>query len=333
MIDISVVVPVYRSENCLEALERAVNAAMHDAKFCYELILVDDGSPDDSWKCIQRLAKANPNVKGLSHRRNFGQDNAILSGLRVASGIAVVVMDDDLQHSPDDIPKLYAEFVRSRADVVYAHFRKKRHRTWKKLGSWLNGKVAEWLIGKPANIYLSPFKIVGREVADLVTVFDGPYPYFDGLLFQVTNRFSFIEVEHRERFAGESTYTFGKSLQVWSRLAYSYSVKPLRLVTILGVFAFTFGLFGAVMTVVYRLLAPDEFSGSAIGWASLMTVFLSLAGLQMLSIGILGEYVGRTYISINRRPQSIVADTVSVKNYEWPSTIGIKSSHERTDVP
>src|SRR5262249_1079427 len=157
------------------------------------------------------------------------------------------------------------------------------------------------------------FKIIGREVADLVTVFDGPYPYFDGLLFQVTNRFSFIQVEHRKRFAGESTYTFGKSLHIWSRLTYSYSVKPLRLVTTLGVVAFTFGLLGAVTTVVYRLLAPHQFTGSAVGWASLMTVFLALAGLQMLALGILGEYVGRTYISINRRPQSIVADAISVK--------------------
>jgi undecaprenyl-phosphate 4-deoxy-4-formamido-L-arabinose transferase len=176
VIDISVVVPVYRSENCLEALERAISAAMHAAQLSYELILVDDASPDGSWKCIQTLAKANPNVKGLSHRRNFGQDNAILTGLRVASGIALVIMDDDLQHSPNDIPKLYAEFLRSGADVVYAHFINKRHRTWKKLGSWFNGKAAEWLIDKPANIYLSPFKIISREAADLLTAFDGPLP-------------------------------------------------------------------------------------------------------------------------------------------------------------
>src|SRR5262245_16392480 len=218
---------------------------MHDSQLSYELILVDDASPDGSWKCIQRLAEANPNVKGLSHRRNFGQDNAILTGLRVASGVAIVIMDDDLQHSPDGIPKLYAEFVRSRADVVYAHFINKHHRTWKKLGSWFNGKLAEWLIDKPANIYLSPFKIISRDIADLVTAFDGPYPYFDGLLFQVTNRFSFIKVEHRARVADESNYTFGKSLHVLGRLAYSYSVKPLRLVTALGVVAFMFGSHGA----------------------------------------------------------------------------------------
>jgi glycosyltransferase involved in cell wall biosynthesis len=334
VIEISIVVPVYRSENCLEALERAISAAMLDAQLGYELILVDDGSPDGSWQCIQSLAKANPNVKGLSHRRNFGQDNAILTGLRVASGPALVIMDDDLQHSPDDIPKLYAELVRSRADVVYAHFINKRHRTWKKLGSWFNGKVAEWLIDKPRNIYLSPFKIISREVADLVTAFDGPYPYLDGLLFQVTNRFSFIEVEHRERFAGESNYTFGKSLHVWRRLAYSYSAKPLTLVTILGVFAFIFGSLGAVATVAYRLFAPNQFSGSAAGWASLMTAFLALAGLQLFALGILGEYVGRTYISINRRPQSIVSDTVSVNTKTIDKGPGLtKSSHERRGVP
>jgi glycosyltransferase involved in cell wall biosynthesis len=309
VIDISIVVPIYRSEDCLEALERAISTAMRNAQLSYELILVNDASPDGSWKCIERLAEANPSVIGLNHRRNFGQDNAILTGLRVASGSAAVIMDDDLQHSPDDIPKLYSEFVRSGADVVYAHFIRKRQRAWKNFGSWLNGKAAEWLIDKPPNMYLSPFKIIRREVVELLTVFDGPYPYVDSLLFQVTNRFSFIDVEHQERFAGKSTYTFGKSLHVWSRLVFSYSVKPLQLVTLLGVFAFAFGSLGALAVVAYRIIAADQFSGIAVGWASLMAAFLVLAGLQMLALGILGEYVGRTHININRRPQAVVGET------------------------
>jgi len=196
---------------------------------------------------------------------------------------------------------------------VYAHFRKQRHAYWKSLGSWFNGKVAEWLIDKPPYIYLSPFKIVRSEVAKLATVFDGPYPYLDSLLFQVTNRFSFVEVEHRERFAGASTYSFAKSFHVWTRLVFSFSVKPLRLVTWMGVLTFAFGSVGAVLVIIYRLMRPDQFSGEAVGWTSLMVTLLVLAGLQMLALGVLGEYVGRTHVNINRRPQAIIAETVSLE--------------------
>jgi undecaprenyl-phosphate 4-deoxy-4-formamido-L-arabinose transferase len=238
---------------------------LRKAGLSYELVLINDASPDRSWQVIKDLAKKNPALKGFSHRRNYGQDNAIMTGLRHATGAAIVVMDDDLQHAPEDIPRLHAEMVRSGADVVYAHFRKRRHAYWKQLGSWFNGKVAEWLINKPADIYLSPFKIIRREVADLVSVFDGPYPYFDGLLFQVTNRFSSIEVEHHERFAGTSSYTFLKSLQVWARLAFSFSVIPLRLITWIGALGFVLGSIGAMLVIIDRLIRPDQ----AAGWASL----------------------------------------------------------------
>jgi glycosyltransferase involved in cell wall biosynthesis len=308
--NISVVVPVYRSESSLPALVAAVDKALNDAKLSYELVLVDDGSPDNSWLAIQQLAARHPTVIGFNHRRNFGQDNAILTGIRNASGQAVVIMDDDLQHSPDDIPSLYAELDRSSADVVYAHFtHKKNSKAWKNVGSWINGKFAQWLIDKPANIYMSPFKIIRREVAELISTFDGPFPYVDALLFQVTNRFSYIQTEHHKRLSGSSTYTFMKSLNVWSRLAFSFSVKPLRLVAWVGIAALLASVVGALMIVVMRLIYPAAFSDSAAGWASLMVAVLVVGGLQMLFLGILGEYAGRTHININHKPQSVVAET------------------------
>jgi glycosyltransferase involved in cell wall biosynthesis len=311
LVDISVVVPVYCSEDCLPVLEAAVDKAMRAAGFSYELLLVDDASSDRSWSVIKDLAQRNPAMKGLCHRRNFGQDNAIMTGIRHATGAAVVVMDDDLQHAPADIPKLHAEMERTGADVVYAHLRNRRVASWKKLGSWFNGKVAEWLIDKPSHIYLSPFKIVRRDVVELVATFDGAYPYFDGLLFQVTSRVAFIEVDQHDRFAGVSNYNFWNSLQVWSRLAFSFSVKPLRLVSWIGMFAFAFGCISAIVVVIYRLMRPDQFTGEAVGWASLMVALLVLGSLQMLALGVLGEYVGRTHVNINRRPQATIAETVS----------------------
>jgi undecaprenyl-phosphate 4-deoxy-4-formamido-L-arabinose transferase len=293
----------------LPTLAATVDRALSDAKLSYELLLINDGSPDRSWLIIEQLATQYSTVAGFNHRRNFGQDNAILTGLRNASGRAVVIMDDDLQHSPEDIPRLYAEMNRSGADVVYAHFTEKRQRTWKKVGSWINGKFAQWLIDKPANIYMSPFKMLRWEVAGLIAMFDGPFPYVDSLLFQVTDRFSFIQTEHYPRFAGPSTYTFIKSLSVWSRLAFSFSVKPLRLVTWVGVAALAASIGGALIIVVARLAYPADFSNAAAGWASLMVMALVVGGLQMLFLGILGEYSGRTHVNINRKPQSVVAET------------------------
>ena len=308
MIDVSIVVPVYRSEDCLKALVDAVEKAMHEANFRYELVLVDDASPDQSWSVIKDLAIRNPAVRGLRHRRNFGQDNAIMTGIRCANGRAIVIMDDDLQHSPSDIPKLHLELERAGADVVFAHFRRRRQLWWKRLGSWFNGKVAEWLMDKPPNIYLSPFKIVRAEVAELVAGFDGPYPYIDSLLLQLTSHFAFVEVDHSERFAGKSNYHFWNSLQQWSRLAFSFSVKPLRLVFWLGIVAFVLGLTGAVVVIIQRL--TSEMPIEAMGWASLMVTVLVLASLQMLALGALGEYVGRTYANINKKPQATIAETV-----------------------
>lgn len=307
--DISVVVPVYRSEASLPALADAVDQALSAAKLSYELILVNDGSPDRSWLIIKQLATRYPAIIGFCHRRNFGQDNAILTGIRNASGRGVIIMDDDLQHAPEDIPKLYEEMNRSGADVVYAHFIEKKQKAWKRIGSWINGKFAEWLIDKPANIYMSPFKIVRGEVAELIAAFDGPFPYVDSLLFQVTNRFSFIRTEHHARLAGPSTYTFVKSLSVWSRLAFSFSVKPLRLVSWVGIAALLISVMAALIIVVASLLDPEDFGNSAAGWASLMVMVLVIGGLQMLFLGILGEYVGRTHININKKPQAIVAET------------------------
>lgn len=308
MPEISVIVPVYRSEACLEALASAVDKALRMSGISYELVLVNDRSPDGSWRVIQQLARKYPTVKGFSHRRNFGQDNAILTGLRHASGKAAIIMDDDLQHSPDDIPKLYAQLNNSGADVVYAYFMEKKQKHWKNVGSWINGKFAQWLIDKPRDIYMSPFKILRREVAQLIANFDGPFPYVDSLLFQVTDRFSFIQAEHRPRFSGPSTYTFLKSVHIWSRLAFSFSVKPLRLVTWIGISALLASALGALLIIVTRIVNP-AFYDNAVGWASLMVIVLIMGGFQMISLGILGEYVGRTHININRKPQSIVAET------------------------
>src|SRR5262245_13511750 len=231
--DLSIVVPVYRSEDCLEALIAAIGEALEPAGRDYEVVLVNDYSPDHSWPVIESICRSNPNVVGVDLRRNFGQDNAIMTGLRLARGRYVAIMDDDLQHHPRDLPALLSK-IEEGFDVVYADFRVKRQKLWKNLGSWFNGKIAERVIDKPQHVYLSPYKIISREVTDLICEYDGPDPYVDGLLFQVTARITQIPVEHHKRYAGRSTYTFWKSVKVWARLAVSFSARPLRLVSWFG---------------------------------------------------------------------------------------------------
>jgi glycosyltransferase involved in cell wall biosynthesis len=309
---LSIVVPVYRSEACLRPLVAAIDAALGPgaARLPYEVILVNDGSPDRSWEVISSICQAHPQVVGIDLRRNFGQDNAILAGLRHARGRAVAIMDDDLQHHPDDLPTLISRLDDS-VDVVYADFRVRRHSAWKNIGSWFNGKVAEWVLGKPADLYLSPYKVLRREVAELICNYEGPDPYVDGLLLQVTTRVAQVPVMHHGRYAGRSNYNLRRSIAVWGRLATSFSIKPLRLVTWFGLGLGMLGGILACLVVAYRLLDPGAFPVAAAGWASLMVALLLIGGVQMIFLGILGEYAGRTHTAVAHKPQAAIREVLN----------------------
>jgi undecaprenyl-phosphate 4-deoxy-4-formamido-L-arabinose transferase len=315
---LSIVIPVYRSADCLEALIAAISETLVPLGISYEVILVNDCSPDESWKVIERLCARDGKVVGVDLRRNFGQDNALLTGIRLARGEYIAVMDDDLQHDPKDLPSLVSG-LEAGFDVVYGQFRKKRHKVWKNVGSWFAGKVAEWVLGKPPDIYLSPYKVFRREVADLICNYQGAEPYIDGLLLQVTSRITQVPVEHRARYSGKSTYTLWASIRIWTRIAFSFSVKPLRLVTILGLAFSVLGLLLGVAVILYRLSSPQSFPESTAGWASLIVAVLFLGGVQMIFFGILGEYAGRTYLRVNDKPQTAVRTIVNQTKTD-PST-------------
>jgi undecaprenyl-phosphate 4-deoxy-4-formamido-L-arabinose transferase len=310
--DLSIVVPVYRSENCLEPLAEAIERALRQGGWEYELVLVNDSSPDGSWAVIEGLCRRHPNVVGVNLRRNFGQDNAVLTGLRFARGRYIAIMDDDLQHDPRDLPTLVAK-AEEGADVVYAQFRVKRQKLWKNVGSWFNGKMAEWLFDKPRTVYMSPYKVIRREVAELICRYEGPYPYVDGLLFQVTSRVTQIPATHHPRFSGESNYTLARSMAVWIRVATSFSVRPLRLVSLCGVGSAVLGGLFATWVVLNRLLFPENFPPEAVGWASLMVALMFIGGAQMVFLGVLGEYTGRSYMTLCGRPQATICDVLGAE--------------------
>jgi polyisoprenyl-phosphate glycosyltransferase len=303
--DLSVVVPVYKSQECIEALVKRVGAVLSGTVESFELILVNDCSPDGSWAAITAAAKQYAFVVGVNLRKNFGQDNALMAGLRHSRGGVVVIMDDDLQHDPADIPALFDK-VREGHDVCFARFERKKQHLWKNMGSRLNSAVACLIMNKPRNLYLSPFKAIERGVVDEIVRYGGPFTYIDGLILTITSDLVEIPATHGYRFAGRGNYGFVRSFQVWMKLLTSFSVAPLRWITLLG-----FIVSGFSFLLACYFVAEYCFTGTTIeGWTSLIVGVLFFGGVQLVALGMLGEYVGRNFITVNRRPQYVERETI-----------------------
>ena len=305
---VSVVVPVYRSEDCLDKLVEALTVAFEESGRTHEIVLVNDCSPDRSWDKIVALAEQYPTIRGVNFRKNFGQDSALMAGLRTARGGIAVIMDDDLQHDPKDM-ELLLKKVEEGFDVCYARFVHKKQALWKNLGSWFNGKVANIVIEKPDEVYLSPYKAIGRAVVDEIVEWDGPYPYVDGLLFRATANITQVDAEHHERHAGESNYNLIRSINVWLKLATSFSLVPLRIATYLG---FGFSSIGMLLALFFLLKKLFFDTGSPLGWPSTMVAIQVLGGVQLACLGLIGEYLGRVFLHLNKRPQYVVKETLNV---------------------
>jgi len=305
-IKLSIVVPVYNSEECLPEFNIQIEQAFVGFP-AYELILVNDRSSDNSWKKIVKVCEKNKKALGITLRKNSGQDNAIMAGLKFAKGEHIVIMDDDLQHSPHDVLKLYNECLRKGSDICYARFSDKKQKNWKNFGSWVNGKLSEKLISKPKEIYLSPFKVFRKEIAQEMIKYTGPYPYIDALLLTITHNISQIPVEHYSRHKGKSNFNLVRSVSVFLKHATGYSVYPLRLAIYIGfiasLFAFIFG--------TYFLIEYFIHENKVEGWISTILLILFFGGTILICLGIIGEYVGRIFLTINRKPQYTVEKVTS----------------------
>jgi len=303
---LSIVVPVYRSATILPQLVEQIYAEMNNEKLSddFELLLVNDASPDNSWEVICSLAGKHSFIKGISLRRNFGQHNAIMAGLNHVRGKFVVLMDDDLQHPPHAIGEMLRALDKG-YDVCYTKYLNRRHAAWKQLGSKFNNWVATLLLGKPKGLYLSSFKAMNREVVNEIIKYDGPYAYIDGLILDVTRSITTIDIQHQSRLEGEGNYNLRRSLSLWLKMATSFSVLPLRIATYTGFILAALSSVMIVFVIVEKILHPEL----PAGWTSLIATMLFIGGIQTLCIGMIGEYLGRTYLKLNYKPQFVVGAT------------------------
>lgn len=310
---LSVVIPVYNSAHTLTALVDRLQACLRGIPF--ELVLINDGSRDRSEAVGNELADTYANVQFISLRRNFGEFNAVLCGLNFARGEFVVLIDDDFQNPPESILTLLETAESGGHDVVYSRYAQKQHSFFRNAGSGLLNGLATHLIGKPSSLYLSSFKLIRREVVDEIIRYKGPYPYIDGLIFRVTRYVTSVEVPHHPRQTGESNYTLRKLISLFITVVTGYSIWPLRVFTVVGL-----GLFSLSLLVGVGLLAASLTGAStASGWQVVLWTVLLLGGLQLLFLGVVGEYIGKLFMTQSGLPPYVVKQSRPA-NQSWQTT-------------
>jgi len=297
---IDIIIPVYNSESCLGELAAQLQSSLE--KLTYHIYFINDNSQDNSWEKLKEVSELNRNVVLVNLAKNFGQDCAIMAGLNQCEGDYIVIMDDDLQHSPSDILPLINKLKETEHDVCYGKYNRKNQSIFKNLGSWLNDKLANIVIKKPKDVYLSPFKVLSKSLVQKLIQYDGPYPYIDGLIFRFTSRITEIDINHHKRFAGKGNYTLYKSTSLWIRVLTNFSVVPLRISTYTGIIASLSGFILGLYFIFRHFLGMY----SPQGWPSLIVTILVIGGIQLLGMGIIGEYVGRSFIYQSKEPQFLI---------------------------
>jgi len=303
---LSFVIPLYNSAATIASLVHDIEALVVEGG--HEVILVNDGSADATTDvCRGLLRTARIPITLVEHARNFGEHNAVLTGWRHARGAHIVNLDDDGQNPPAEAVRLWQHATREGLDVVFGHYEIKRHSPWRNAGSWFTNRMTDWALDKPPGFYLSSFRCVSAFVTRQVVGYAGPYPYIDGLLLQVTQRIGSITVRHDARRAGQSGYTLRRLIRLWLSAWLNFSLLPLRAATVVGVVTAIAGLLAFIFVVWLWLL--DR--GPAYGWGWVMATVLVFSGTQLVMLGLIGEYLGRMFLAVNQRPQSVVREVIS----------------------
>lgn len=303
---VSFVIPCYRSEKTLPAVIEEINVTMEKIEgYDHEIVLVNDSSPDGTIQTIRELCEKYENIKGIDLAKNFGQHAALMAGMRHAKGDVVVCLDDDGQTPADEVGKLLNKLEEG-YDVVYASYGKKKHSLFRNFGSKVNELMIRTMLGKPKELYISSYFAAKRFVVDDMIRYEHSYAYVIGLVLRATKNIANVEVSHRARTEGTSGYTLKKLLGLWFNGFTAFSIKPLRIATIIGTLCAGGGFLYGIYTIVKRLLLPDIQAG----FSALMSMLVFMGGMIMLMLGLIGEYIGRIYISMNSSPQYVIREVI-----------------------
>ncbi len=303
---ISFVIPCYCSEHTIKQVVEDIFKAMQEFQdqYLFEILLVNDCSPDNTYQVIRQIAEEHENVSGFNLSINFGQQGALMAGFSNVSGDLVICLDDDGQTPPSEIGKLIRKYQEG-YDVVYAKYSNKKHSFFRNFGSLVNDKMASVFMGKPKDLYVSSFYIANRYVIDEILKYKNPYPYILGLILRTTKNIGNAEVEHKKRMEGESGYTIRKLLGLWLNGFTAFSIVPLRVSTVLGSITSFFAFLFLIYTVIHKIITPSV----PVGWSSMVSILLLVSGVMMCMMGMMGEYIGRMYISLNSSPQYIIKES------------------------
>jgi undecaprenyl-phosphate 4-deoxy-4-formamido-L-arabinose transferase len=303
---ISIIIPVFNSENAIEILVDKIIEGL-GKHYEFEIILINDSSVDGSEEKCKKLVEKYSNVALYSLSKNVGEHNAVMAGLNKCTGDYAAIMDDDLQHSADSLLKLIQFGIKEKNnfDVVYTYYDKMKHNFFRNFGRKFNDLMANLVLDKPKFLYLSSFKLVNRFLITEIIKYKSPFAYIDGIILGITNRIGRVKVEHDKRVYGKSGYTIKKLLQVWSSMFTGFSVIPLRLSLGLGWILSVLGFIFALSTLVEKIVDNTVPSG----YTALIIIVTIFSGVILIALGLLGEYVGRIFISLNKKPQFIIRNS------------------------
>lgn len=306
---ITVIIPCYRSSSSLPmVIDSLLNTIKKRTEFDYEIILINDGSPDngETWNTIKTIANNNTIIKGINLSKNFGQHNAMMAGYKVSKGDIIVGMDDDGENNPQFMFELVDKLSEG-YDCVMGEYNNDKKKSIRGLGTKINNKMAEKLINKPKDITLTSFYACKRFIVEQICEYNNAYPYIAGLILQSTNNLGKVSLKREKRISGKSNYSLRKLIRLWVSGFTAFSIKPLRISSTIGFVCATIGFVLGIVIIIRKF-----FLDVMIGWSSLVSITLFIGGLIMMMLGMIGEYIGRIYLSVNKAPQFVIKEKINI---------------------
>ncbi len=310
---ISFIIPCYGSEKTVGIVIKEIDEIVSkNPKYDYEVVAVNDKSPDNVWEVLKGIAKENKKVKIINLAKNMNRPGALMAGMSKATGDYVILMDDDGQCPMESLWELIKPLEEGH-DVSIAKYPSYKQSIFKSFGTIVNRKMTEVIMEKPKGLNFTNFTAIKKYIVDEILKYENPYPYMTGLLLRTTSDIVNVQMEERERITGSTNFTFKKMLNLWINGFTAFSVKPLRISTVIGFITAAIGFLYGLYIIIHKLFIHTNI---AQGYSSMMAVLLFIGGIIMLMLGMIGEYLGRIYICINNSPQYVIKEMFNIKEGE-----------------